>query len=387
LQGANCNLPPAIRHLRGQRMLKTETITLNMGPQHPSTHGVFRLKLQLDGEAVRDLEPVMGYLHRGIEKLSEERTYIQVVPLTDRLDYICSMTNNQAYAVAVEKMAGIEVPERAEYIRVIMAEFTRIINHLMAVGFLWNELGAYFTPVVYCFRERERVLDLFEMTCGSRMMCNYMRPGGVSADLPEGFIPQAKKLNDHLKTFVDELDRLLSENEIFLSRAVDVGVLPADMAINASITGPMLRASGVPYDIRKVDYYSIYDRFDFEVPTCEHGDVWDRYYQHILEMYQSVRIIEQALGGIPDGEVMNKAAARAIRRPPEGEAYGRIESPKGELSFFVVSDGSGNPYRLRIRPPSMINLSALKEMCQGHKIQDIVIILGSINLTMADLDR
>ena len=368
-------------------MLKTETITLNLGPQHPSTHGVFRLKLQLDGEAVRDLEPVMGYLHRGIEKLSEERTYVQVVSFTDRLDYICSMTNNQAYVTAVEKLAGIEVPERAEYIRVIMAEFTRIINHLMAVGFLWNELGAYFTPVLYCFRERERILDLFEMTCGSRMMCNYMRPGGVSADLPEGFVPHAKKLNAHLKTFVDELDRLLSENEIFLSRAVDVGVLPADVAINASITGPMLRASGVPYDIRKVDHYSIYDRFDFEVPTCQHGDVWDRYYQHILEMYQSVRIIGQALDGIPEGEVMNKAAKKAIRRPAEGEAYGRIEAPKGELSFYIVSDGSGNPYRLRIRPPSMINLSALKEMCQGHKIQDIVIILGSINLTMADLDR
>ena len=218
-------------------------------------------------------------------------------------------------------------------------------------------------------------------------MNNYMRPGGVSVDLPEGFIPQAKKLNAHLKTFIDELAHLLSENEIFLARAVDVGVLPADVAINASITGPMLRASGVPYDIRKVDHYSIYDRFDFEVPTCEHGDVWDRYYQHILETYQSVRIIEQALDSIPDGEVMNKEAAKAIRRPPEGEAYGRIESPKGELSFFVVSNGSGNPYRLRIRPPSMINLSALKEMCRGHKIQDIVIILGSVNLTMADLDR
>ncbi len=368
-------------------MLKTETIKINLGPQHPSTHGVFRLKATLDGETIRDLEPVMGYLHRGIEKLSEERTYVQVVPLTDRLDYLCAMTNNQAYAMAVEKMAGIEVPERAEYIRVIMAEFTRIINHLMAVGFLWNELGAYFTPLLYCFRERERILDLFEMTCGSRMTCSYMRPGGVSADLPEGFIPQARKLNEHLRTFTDELDRMLSENEIFLSRSLDVGVLTAETAVNASITGPVLRASGVPYDIRRVDGYSIYERFEFDIPTCQHGDVWDRYYQHMLEIYQSTRIIDQALDGIPEGELMNGKASRALRRPPEGEAYGRIEAPKGELGFYVVSDGSGNPYRLRIRPPSMINLTALKEMCVGHKIQDVVIILGSINIVLGDIDR
>jgi NADH:ubiquinone oxidoreductase subunit D len=332
-------------------MLRTETIALNLGPQHPSTHGVFRLRLQLDGESVVGLEPVMGYLHRGIEKLCEQGTYVQVVPLTDRLDYVCSMTNNQAYAVAVEKLLGLEVPERAEYIRVIMAELTRLINHMMAVGFLWNELGAYFTPVMYCFRAREHILDLFEMTCGSRMA-----------------------------TF-------LNENEVFLARAVDVGVLPADVAINASITGPMLRASGVAYDIRKVDRYSVYDHFDFDVPTCSNGDVYDRYLQHIKEMWQSVRIIEQALEGFPEGEVMNDQAAKALRRPPKGEAYGRIECPKGELSFYVVSDGSANPYRVRIRPPSQINLSALKEMCEGHKIQDIVIVLGSINLTMADLDR
>lgn len=368
-------------------MLKTETITLNLGPQHPSTHGVFRLKVELEGEKVRQIEPVMGYLHRGIEKLSEERTYVQVVPLTDRLDYLCAMTNNQAYAMAVEKVAGIDVPERAEYIRVIMAEFTRIVNHMMAVGFLWNELGAYFTPLLYCFRERERILDLFEMTCGTRMTCNYIRPGGVSADLPEGFVPQARKLNDHLKIFTDELDRMLGENEIFVSRSVDVGILPAEMAINASITGPVLRASGVPYDIRQVDGYSIYKRFDFEIPTCQHGDVWDRYYQHILEIYQSIKIIDQALDGIPGGEVINEKASRILRRPPEGEAYGRIEGPKGELGFYIHSDGTCNPYRVRIRPPSMINLSALKAMCEGHKIQDVIIILGSINIVLGELDR
>ncbi len=368
-------------------MLKTETITLNLGPQHPSTHGVFRLKVELEGEKVRQIEPVMGYLHRGIEKLSEERTYVQVVPLTDRLDYLCAMTNNQAYAMAVEKVAGIEVPERAEYIRVIMAEFTRILNHMMAVGFLWNELGAYFTPLLYCFRERERILDLFEMTCGSRMTCNYIRPGGVSADLPEGFVSQARKLNNHLRIFTDELDHMLGENEIFVSRSVDVGILPAEMAVNASITGPVLRASGVPYDIRQVDGYSIYDRFDFEIPTCQHGDVWDRYYQHILEIYQSIKIIDQALDGIPGGEVINEKASHILRHPPAGEAYGRIEGPKGELGFYIHSDGTCNPYRVRIRPPSMINLSALKAMCEGHKIQDVIIILGSINIVLGELDR
>jgi len=368
-------------------MLRTETIALNMGPQHPSTHGVFRLKLQLDGETVVGIEPVMGYLHRGIEKLCEDKTYVQVVSLTDRLDYVCSMTNNQAYVTAVEKLLGLEVPERAEYIRVIMAELTRFINHMMAIGFLWNELGAYFTPVLYCFRAREHILDLFERACGSRMMCNYMRPGGVSADLPEDFLPAAKKFNDHFKSFIDQLDTFLSGNEIFLARAVDVGVLPGDVAINASITGPMLRASGVGYDIRKVDHYSIYDRFDFEVPTCSNGDVYDRYLQHIKEMRQSVRIIDQALEDIPEGEVMDAKAKKALRRPPQGEAYGRIESPKGELGFYIVSDGSAKPYRVRIRQPSQINISALKEMCEGHKLQDIVIILGSINLTMADLDR
>jgi len=365
----------------------TEPFVVNIGPVHPSTHGVFRMKTILDGEVVVDMEPVFGYLHRGIEKLAEERTYTGCIPLTDRLDYLASMSNNLAYVLAVEKLAGIPVPERAEYIRVIMAELNRVLSHMMLVGFMLNELGAAFTPLFYTTKERELIIDLFEEASGSRMMCNYMRPGGVSADLPEDFLPAAQKVNDPFKGLIDQLDTFLSENEIFLARAVDVGVLPADVAINASITGPMLRASGVAYDIRKVDRYSVYDRFDFEVPTCPNGDIYDRYLQHIKEMRQSARIIDQALDSIPEGEVMNAQASRALRRPPKGEAYGRIECPKGELGFYVVSDGSAKPYRVRIRPPSQINLSALKEMCEGHKIQDIVIILGSINLTMADLDR
>jgi len=368
-------------------MLHTETITINMGPQHPSTHGVFRMKLTLDGETIVDLEPVFGYLHRGIEKLAEEKTYLQCVPLTDRLDYICSMTNNWGYAIAVEKLCGIEVPERAEYIRVIVGEFTRIINHMLAVGFLWNELGAFFTPVLYCLRERERILDLFESLSGSRMMCNYIRPGGVAADLPDGWLEQAKRLNDHLKVFLDEMERMLEENEIFLARTVDVGVLPADVAIAHGVTGPALRASGVPYDIRKVDHYSIYDRFEFDVPTREHGDVWDRYKQYFLEFRQSCRILDQALAQIPEGPIMAEKVTPKLRRPPKGEAYGRIESPKGELGFYLVSDGGPNPYRWRNRPPSLINLSALREICVGHKVADVVIILGSFNITVADIDR
>jgi NADH-quinone oxidoreductase subunit D len=366
-------------------MLRSETITINMGPQHPSTHGVFRMILTLDGETIVDLKPVFGYLHRGIEKISEGRTYLQAVPLTDRLDYICSMTNNFGYAVAVEKLAGIEVPERAEYIRVIMAELTRLVNHMSAIGFQFNELGAYFTPILYALRERERHLDLFEMACGSRMMCNYMRPGGVSGDLPEEFLPALRKIIDINSRFVDEFDSLLSQNEIFLIRSVGVGVLPKQEATRYSITGPVLRASGVPYDIRKVDSYSIYDRFEFDVPVQQEGDVYARYQQRLQEMRQSIRILEQAQRQIPDGPVMAKLPPRL--KPPKGESYGRIEAPKGELGFYLVSDGSTNPYRFHVRSTSLINLSALRNMCVGSKVADVVTILGSIDLTMADVDR
>jgi NADH-quinone oxidoreductase subunit D len=366
-------------------MLKTQTITVNMGPQHPSTHGVFRMILTLDGETIVDLKPMFGYLHRGIEKMSEGRTYLQAVPLTDRLDYVCSMTNNFAYAVAVEKLAGIEVPERAEYIRVIMAELTRLVNHMMAIGFLFNDLGAFYTPVLYAYRERERHLDLFEMASGSRMMCNYIRPGGVSGDLPEGFLPALQKVIDINKKFVDEVDYFLSKNEIFLTRAVGVGVLPRQEAIRYSASGPVLRASGVQYDIRKADSYSIYDRFDFDVPVQQEGDVYARYQQRLQEMRQSIRILEQAQKQLPDGPVMAKVAPRL--KPPKGESYARIEAPKGELGFYLVSDGSNNPYRFHVRSTSLINLSALREMCIGFKVADVVTILGSIDITLADVDR
>jgi len=366
-------------------MLKTETITINMGPQHPSTHGVFRMVLTLNGETIVDLKPMFGYLHRGLEKTSEGRTYLQAVPFTDRLDYICSMSNNFAYAVAVEKLAGIEVPIRAEYIRVIMAELTRLVNHMLAIGFLFNDLGAWYTPVVYAFRERERILDLFEMASGSRMMCNYIRPGGVSGDLPAEFLPLLRKMIPHLENFVREIRDYLSDNEIFKARAVGVGFLPADMAMAYSITGPVLRASGVKYDVRKAEPYSIYNQFEFDVPTQVAGDVYARYLQRLDEMDESLKILRQAVERIPDGEYATKVPSRL--RPPKGEAYARIESPKGELGFYLVSDGSPNPYRWRNRPPSLINLSALREMCLGHKVADVVTILGSIDITLADVDR
>jgi len=356
-----------------------------MGPQHPSTHGVFRMILTLDGETVVDLKPMFGYLHRGLEKTSEERTYLQAVPFTDRLDYICSMTNNFAYAVAVERLADIEVPPRAEYIRVIMGELTRLINHMLGIGFLFNELGAWYTPVVYAFRERERIMDLFEMASGSRMMCNYIRPGGVAADLPEEFLPHLKKLIPHLKRFVAEIRFYLSENEIFRARSVGVGFLPADMAVANSITGPVLRASGVTYDVRRAEPYSIYDEFEFDIPTQVEGDVYARYAQRLDEMDESLKILSQAVERLPDGEYTSKVPSRL--RPPKGESYARIEAPKGELGFYLVSDGSPNPYRWRNRPPSLINLSALREMCLGHKVADVVVIYGSIDVTLADIDR
>src|SRR3989338_1352044 len=258
--------------------LDTQMLEVNLGPQHPSTHGVFRMNVTLDGETIVKLKPVMGYLHRNHEKLAENMTWLASMPFTDRLDYICSMTNNFAYALAVEKLAGFEVPERAQYIRVIMAELTRLVNHTLLIGFLLNDLGAFFTPILYAFREREKILDLFEAISGSRMMCNYFRFGGLKSDLPAGAMDRVKEIVNNYPRFLDEFERLLTANEILRSRCQNVGILPKELAVNASITGPMLRAAGVNYDIRKVDKYSIYDRFEFKVPLGKVGDVYDRYY-------------------------------------------------------------------------------------------------------------
>lgn len=365
--------------------MKTQQFVLNMGPQHPSTHGVFRMVLTLDGETIVEAKPVFGHLHRGIEKLAEERTYLQNIPFTDRMDYICSMSNNLAYVLAVEKLAAIEVPERAEYIRVIMAELTRIVNHLVATGFLLNDLGAFFTPVLYCLRERERILDLFEMTSGSRMTCNYMRFGGVRYDLPEGFLPEARELLKTLPDTVHEIERLLTGNEILMVRTQGVGVLPRELASSYSTTGPLLRASGVEYDVRRAEPYSIYDRFKFDVCTRTEGDSYARFILRFDEIHQSIHVLEQALEQIPDGEVLTKT--KRTLRPPEGDAYARIESPKGELGWYLLSEGGANPARWHVRAPTFINLTALPYMLRGWKVADVVVILGSIDIVLGEIDR
>lgn len=365
--------------------LKTQPFILNIGPQHPSTHGVFRMRVLLDGEVIVDMEPMFGYLHRGIEKLAEGRTYTQNIPFTDRLDYIAQMMNNQAYVQAVEKLAGIEVPERAQYLRVIMAELMRIAKHVLHVGFLTNDLGAMMTPVLYMWREREKIVDLFEMVCGQRLTYNYMRVGGVSHDIPPEFLPALKKFVKEMPGYIDEYDQLLATNEILLARTKGVGILPADLAINCSVSGPVLRASGVKWDIRKADPYSVYDRFDFEIPTGTVGDVYDRYRLRIAEIWQSVRILEQAIEQLPEGDVCAKVPN--LLRPPKGEAYSRIESATGELGFYLISDGSIAPYRFRIRSPELLNLTVLREISLGWKIADLIIIFGSIDIAMGEVDR
>ncbi|MBC8509472.1 MAG: NADH-quinone oxidoreductase subunit D, partial [Chloroflexi bacterium] len=369
--------------------MHTDQIVVNLGPQHPSTHGVFRMVATLDGETVVKLKPVMGYLHRNHEKIGERNTYLMNIPFTDRLDYLSSMTSNWGYVQAVEKLLGpkAKVPERAEYIRVIMAEFTRISNHLMAIGALLNDLGAYFTPMLYALKERELILDIFEAATGSRMMCNYYRFGGLARDLPVGVYEKMRGLAfERLPRQIDELDRYLTENEVLVTRCEGVGVLTPEEAIAYSAVGPVLRASGVPYDIRKADPYGIYDRFDFDVAVAYHGDVYDRYLVRLEEIRQSIRILQQALDDLPEGEIMSGKPKYSIR-VPAGEAYGRVEGPKGELGFYVVSDGSANPWRYHVRAPSFINLTALSKMCEGDKVADAVIILGSIDIVLGETDR
>jgi len=374
-------------------MLQTQELQINIGPQHPSTHGVFRMIVTVDGETIVDLKPVFGYLHRNHEQLAEVSTYIQSMPYTDRLDYFNSMANNHALALAVEKLAGISVPQRAEYIRVLMVELTRILNHASAVGFLLNDMGAWQTPLMFGMREREKILDLFEMASGARMMCNYFRFGGVWRDLPPEFMPQLKELMQGLPSFFDEFERLLKENEILLSRTINVGVLPKEVAVSYSVTGPVLRASGIPYDVRRAEPYSVYNELDFDIPIGSVGDVYDRFLIRIEEMRQSYRILQQVIERLPDttGGHINPAMANIGKqkalRPPPGDAYARIESPKGELGFYLVSDGSERPYRYKVRAPSFINLSPLGDMCRGHKVADVVVILGSIDIVMGEVDK
>jgi NADH-quinone oxidoreductase subunit C/D len=367
--------------------LKTDRIIVNLGPQHPSTHGVFRMVAVLEGETVIELKPVMGYLHRNHEKIGERNTYLQNIPFTDRLDYISSMSNNFGYVLAVEKLMNIKPPERADYIRVMMAELTRISSHIMSTGFLLNDLGAYFTPALYALEERELILDIFEAVSGSRMMCNYFRFGGIARDLPEGILDKVKELVlDRLPRKIDELDNYLTENEILRTRCENVGILTAEQAIAFTCSGPMLRASGVPYDVRRADPYSIYDRLDFDVVTGTKGDVYDRYLVRIEEMRQSLKILKQVVKEIPGGPIMTGKPAYQVR-VPAGESYGRVEGPKGELGYYVISNGKPNPVRYHVRAPSFINLTSLAESCRGGKVADSVVILGAVDIVLGEVDR
>jgi NADH-quinone oxidoreductase subunit D len=364
-----------------------QLLELSMGPQHPSTHGVFRMNVILDGERVVKLKPVFGYLHRNHEKIAENETYLGSMPYTDRLDYLCSITNNWGYALAVEKLAGIQVPERAEYLRIITGELTRLQNHACLLGFLLQDMGASGTPLMYAFKEREKVLDLFEALTGSRMMCNYMRFGGCRVDLPAGWLQQAKNFVQEFPRFLDEYENLLVGNEVLMERTQGIGVLSRELAIDSAISGPMARASGLNYDIRKVDGYSLYNQFPFRVPLGDHGDVYDRYMIRFLEMRESVKILNQAMKELPDGPIVDPKMRIRGFRPKPGEAYGRIESPKGELGFYLISDGSPNPYRYRVRPPSLINLTVLEDLCLGQNVADVVAILGSVDIVLGEVDR
>ena len=364
--------------------IRTELVEINMGPQHPSTHGVLRLDTTLDGEVVVDCRPDVGYLHRGIEKLAEMRTYLQFIPITDRLDYLASMLGNAAYIYAVEKLGQIEVPERAEYIRVIMMELQRIASHLVFFGSMAIDLGAT-TPFLYAFREREDILDLFEMVCGARLTYNYFRQGGVSRELPAGFYEKAKAYIKKQREKLPEYDNLFTNNQIFIARTRGVGVISAEDAINYSISGATLRGSGVPYDVRKTDPYSVYDKLDWQVVTRPEGDSLARYLCRLYEIRQSLNIIEQALDAMPEGELKCKTPPRL--KLPTGEVYHHIESARGDVGVYLVSDGSDKPYRLKWRAPTFINLGAISKMTRGWKVADIIAILGSIDVVLGEVDR
>jgi NADH-quinone oxidoreductase subunit D len=380
---------PALTTSTG-RTIRREEMVLNMGPQHPSTHGVLRLELVVDGEIVIDVIPHIGYLHRCFEKHSEAMTnYQQVIPYCDRLDYLASMNMDWAYALAGEKLLGIQVPERVEYIRVIMAELQRIASHLLAQGTYGLDVGA-FTPFLFMFRDREKILDLFEMTCGARLLYNYIWIGGLSHDLPPGFVDKAKAFCKYFRPNLKEFNDLLTYNEIFIKRTANIGVLPADVAVSYACSGPMLRGSGVKFDLRKDEPYGIYDRFEWDVPVGKGevgtvGDCWDRYIVRMREMEQSLNILEQALDRIPEGDVTS-AIPRRIR-PEAGGVYVRSESPRGEIGFYLVSDGTGSPYRLKARSPAFVNLSVCPEICRGYMISDLVAIVGSVDIVLGEVDR
>ncbi|HSA77655.1 MAG TPA: NADH-quinone oxidoreductase subunit D [Nitrospirota bacterium] len=389
-------------------MVKKE-ITLNMGPQHPATHGVLRLVLDLQGETVVGCDPRPGYLHRGIEKWMESRTYHQIIPMTDRLEYITCMNNNLGYVVAVEKLAGITVPERAQFIRTLMAELTRLSGHLVWLGTHALDIGAM-TVCMYTLRERELVLDLTEMVTGARQTVSYVRIGGVRNDVPADFIDKCREFTELFPKRLEEYDTMIRQNRIWLKRTVGIGVMTAEEAVNYGLTGGTLRGSGVNYDIRKVEPYAAYDKVEFDVPLGKNGDVYDRYIVRINEMRQSNRIIKQCLDMMQPGPVVNADPRYAIPEKvnvmksmeslahqfvimskwvpmPKGEVYVATEAPKGELGFYIVSDGSGRPYRIKIRAPSYVHISALPKMVTGHMVADVIACIGTIDIVLGECDR
>ncbi len=392
--------------------LYTEELTLNMGPQHPATHGVLRLVLRVDGEVVKDCIPHVGYLHRGVEKLSEFRSYPSVMPLTDRLDYISSMINNIGYCIAVERLMSIEVPMRAKYIRTVLAELTRISSHLLWLATHALDIGAM-TVFLYCFREREYVLGLFEELIGARLTVSYPRIGGVRCDITEGFLEGVKSFIRDFPRHIREYETLIDQNRIWLQRTKGIGVISGEEALRWGLTGPTLRGAGVNYDVRKKAPYDAYDEIDFDVPIGKNGDVYDRYRCRMEELRQSVRIIEQCLDNMPQGDILAEEAPELDMNPkghrvlegefsrwgasiaftneyatvPKGELYSAVEAPKGELGFYIVSDGTGRPYRLRLRAPSFVHASAIPRLCKGHMIADVIAVIGTIDIVMGECDR
>jgi len=370
-------------------IIDADQMVLNMGPQHPSTHGVLRLKIVTDGEIVSSVEPIIGYLHRCFEKHCEHLSYEQILPFTDRCDYLASMHMTHSFSLAVEKLLDIQIPERVEYIRVIVSELQRIASHLISIGAFGLDVGAI-TPFTWTLRDRERILDLFEALCGARLLYNYVWPGGVSHDLPPNFIQKTIEFLDYFEPQIDEYNQLLTTNKIFIERTADVGVMPLDVAINYGVTGPSLRGSGSNYDLRKEEPYSIYEKFDFDVPVGEGlmgtvGDCWDRYYVRVLELTESVKILRQALASIPEGNV-HEVLPKKIR-PAKGNVYSRYESARGDVGFYIMSDGKNIPTRVKMRSPAYCNLSVLNEISAGWMISDIITVLGSLDIVLGEIDR
>jgi len=373
-------------HAPPEHELDTIDINVNVGPQHPATHGVFRMVLTVDGEVVTDLDPVIGYMHRGNEKLPENCDYRQAIGYHDRTDYLAQFNTEHCYVEAVEKLTGLTPPDRAEYIRVILAEFNRISSHLMFLGAFGTDVGLFGTSFMYAFRDRETIQDMFEEVTGERMMFNYFRPGGVAWDLPDDFDELARGVLSQIKRGIKDIDGLMMDNEVVLVRCRGLSPVSREDAINWGLSGPMLRACGIQHDVRRADPYSIYDRFEFDIPVGEQGDVFDRMTVRFDEIKQSVRIIEQALDQISEGPIMVEGMKR-ILRAPAGEVYMRVESPRGEYGVYVVANGSDKPYRHKVRAPSFCNLSALRAMSIGQYVADVIVILGSIDIVLGEVDR